>query len=112
LPVDFAAVSSRLMPLLPSSVNRLGSLSFTSLGGVCLAAFAASWPYESFLPLLWSTMPFSVLHSAGSTFHVSAAAPISIARAAAPALRIGSQCPRTEVEPPVACMPKIGFANA
>ena len=57
-------------------------------------------------------MPRSVRQSAASAFQVSAATAISIARAVAPALRIGSQCPRTEVDPPVACMPKIGLANA
>ena len=64
------------------------------------------------MPLLWMTMPFSVRQSAGSVFHLSAAAATSIARAVAPALRIGSQCPRTEVDPPVACMPNIGLLKA
>ena len=48
------------------------------------------------------TSPFSVRHEAGSTLHFAAAASISIARAAAPATRIGFQNARTEVEPPVA----------
>ena len=47
-----------------------------------------------------------------STFHRSAAAATSISRAAAPALRSGSQCARTVVEPPVACMPNIGLLKA
>src|SRR5215470_7566537 len=57
-------------------------------------------------------MLFSVRQSAASAFQVSAAAAISIARAAAPALRIGSQWPRTAVDPPVAWIPKIGLTKA
>ena len=44
LPVDLAAVSTRLVPLFPSRLNWAGSLSATSLGGVTFAAFSASWP--------------------------------------------------------------------
>ena len=40
-----------------------------------------------------------------STFHLSAAAVISISRAWAPATRSFSQPSRTEVDPPVICAP-------
>ncbi len=50
-------------------------------------------------------MPFSALSSLRSTFHLAAAALISISRTWAPATRSFSQPSRTEVEPPVSCGP-------
>jgi hypothetical protein len=50
-------------------------------------------------------MPSSALSWPRSTFHLLAAAPISISRTWAPAVRSFSQPSRTEVEPPVSCGP-------
>ena len=55
--------------------------------------------------------PLSVWQPAGSTFQLSAAAAISIARAAAPAWRSGMKKARTEVEPPVTWKPRSGLAK-
>ena len=74
------------------------------------AASSAKAPYPSFFPEgLCTTMLSSVLHVPGSTFHLFAAAAISISRAAAPAFASGSQEARTLVLPPVPCNPKIGL---
>ena len=58
---------------------------------------------------MWVTLPFAALQLAGATFHRWAAAATSIARAAAPPLRKGVQKARTELELPVAWMPKTGL---
>src|SRR6202051_2472087 len=54
-------------------------------------------------------MPFSLRHADLSTFHCAAAACSSMSRAAAPALRIGSQDERTLELPPVPCIPNAGL---
>ena len=51
------------------------------------------------------TKPFSAFSVERSTFHLDAAAEISISRTWAPATRSFSQPSRTEVEPPVSCGP-------
>jgi len=53
----------------------------------------------------WITTPLSTTHSEVGTPKPSAAAETSIARAAAPARRIGSQASRTLVLPPVPWTP-------
>jgi hypothetical protein len=59
-------------------------------------------PYDTLRPeAAWTTWPGSVPHVAGSTFHSWAAARISIARAAAPALRTRSHSTQVLLLPPV-----------
>jgi hypothetical protein len=53
----------------------------------------------------WITTPLSARQAAASTCHSAAAADTSMARAVAPARRIGSQDARTAVDPPVAWSP-------
>ncbi len=60
----------------------------------------------------WTTVPFSARQVVGATPHFRAAAATSISRAAAPALRKGSQEPRTLREPPVPMRPYFGSASA
>jgi hypothetical protein len=89
-PVDFSGESS-LGTALPIKVNCCGSLSFTSFGGVILAACSASSPNVACLvDALWRTTPLRTLISCAGTPHSCAAAATSIARAVAPALRICS----------------------
>jgi hypothetical protein len=110
LPVTLSGVSSRFVGW-PTMRKSFGSLSGTSCGTGSIAAAAATWPYGMRRPLLpCSTSPFSVRHSDGSTLQLFAAASSSIARAAAPALRSGSDMPATLVLPPVIWMPKPGCA--
>ena len=109
LPFSLPGVSSRRVGL-PRMRKSFGSFSDGFSGTGILAATPTSAPYATFLPLLWITWLASVRHSSAGTFHCVAAAATSIWRAAAPAWRSGSQCARTVVEPPVACMPNIGLA--
>ncbi len=51
-------------------------------------------------------MPLRTVHSATGTLNFCAAACSSIARAVAPARRMGSQASRTLVDPPVAITPR------
>src|SRR5215831_17773419 len=73
--------------------NWLGSLSATwsSAGGVIVAAVARSFAYGKSRPLArWRTWPDAVSQSDALTLQVFAAAATSIARAAAPTRREGS----------------------
>ena len=73
----------------PSSVKVLGSLSVTFAGAGSCAALVASAPYVAVrFEAACDTTPFAVVHSLAFTFHSSAAASTSTARAAAPARRI------------------------
>ena len=101
-PVTLARPSMRCTGR-PMRVKSFGLFSFTSAGGARVAALAASCPNESLLAVpSWSTKPFSARQLAGSsTFHVSAAAATSMARAVAPALRSCSNDVLTLVLPPV-----------
>ncbi len=96
----------------PISLNLAGSFSATLWGTGCFAASAASSPKLAFLPLGCITLLFVVLHSAAGSFHCCAAAPINIARAAAPASRIGSHRSLMLVEPPVTIDPISRIALA
>jgi hypothetical protein len=80
-------VSSRLSGL-PAIFQALGSFSATSVGGVSLAAAAATLPYVVVRPLGTCVMTLACAwHSDTGTFHCSAAACTSIVRAMAPPLR-------------------------
>src|SRR5258706_11589486 len=83
-------------------MKRLGTLSFPSAGTFRFAASPASWPKVAFLSC-HETTPLETRTSAAGTFHFSAAAATSIARAAAPALRNCSQELASAVLPPVPC---------
>jgi len=73
------------------SAKSFESLSFTSCGTGCFAAAAASEPNLAVLFVgACCTTPREIVIVSGSTFQRSAAAATSIARAAAPALRICS----------------------
>src|ERR1051325_1684590 len=86
----------------PSRWKSFGSLSGGSFGTDSCAAFATSLPSIARRLLgACTTAPRSARHDARSTFHVDAAASISISRAAAPALRSGSHDVRIAVLPPV-----------
>jgi len=101
LPSTLAGVSSRGTRV-PSRRKSFGSLRGGSFGTGSCAAFATSLPYvRRRLLELCTTAPRSARHAARSTFHVDAAASISISRAAAPALRSGSHEVRIAVLPPV-----------
>ena len=109
VPFTLAGVSRRFRGL-PSNLKSFGSFNFGCTGTGNLAASEVKAPYDSLLPLGAITWLFSVRSVAASSFHCAAAAATSISRAAAPALRSGSQNPRIVALPPVACMPNIGFA--
>ena len=101
LPSVLTGVSSRGTRV-PMRRKSFGSLSGASSGTGSRAARAASFPYASRRPVgVWITVPFSARQADRSTRHVSAAALISISRAAAPALRSGSQEVWMAVLPPV-----------
>ena len=85
---------------MPISRKSFGCFSVTSLGTGSLAAASANSPkLPEWLPLF--STPLSMVMLAAGTFHVSAAAAMSICRAAAPALRSCSQLLAIEVDPPV-----------
>src|SRR5438093_11337643 len=60
----------------------------------------------------WTTAPLSVRQAERSAPQVCAAAVTSMARAVAPALRIGSYLVRTLELPPVSRLPNLGSAQA
>src|ERR1700724_2083081 len=94
---------------LPMRVNRSGDLSGTSFGAGIFAAAIATLPYVRLRPDdLWNTTPWLVEHSDGCTPHFCAAAPPSIARADAPALRNAIQKSRMAVLSPVSISPNPG----
>ncbi len=94
-------------------VKSFGSLRRGFSGTGSFAADAASSPKPARRPeAAWTTEPFSARQDPGSTPHRAAAAPTSISRAAAPALRSGSQDCRTLDEPPVLIRPYFGLASA
>jgi len=75
----------------------------TVVGTGCLPAASASSPKVAFLPLACDTTPLFTCTLSAGTFHCCAAAPISIARAAAPACRYWSNEFAMAVDPPVPC---------
>jgi hypothetical protein len=104
---------SRRGTAFPMRVKSFGSLRRGFSGTGSFAAAAARSPYPMRRPeAAWITIPFPVVQEAGSTFHPAAAAETSISRAAAPALRSGSQDWRTEDDPPVLIRPYLGSASA
>ncbi len=107
VPLDLARLSI-LGTSVPIRVNWSGVFSTGFSGTGKVAASAASSPKRAvFLP--WLTTPFDTLTSATGTFQRFAAAWTSIARAAAPALRICIQLFAIAVEPPVPIVPNIRF---
>ena len=103
-------MSSRLGDV-PISVNCDASLSFPSLGGVCVAAATAKSAYGAVrLPPVSKTVPALVVSVDASTPHCFAAAAISIARAAAPAPRITRYMSAMLVLPPVVMSLNTGSA--
>src|SRR6188472_551209 len=100
-PVVLSTVSRRLMGL-PASFQSLGSLRLISLGGASLEAAPATLPNVVLRPDgLCVILLCSAVHSAAGTFHSSAAAWISIMRAAAPPCRTYSCEVRMPRLPPV-----------
>src|SRR5262245_54668607 len=93
---------------LPTIRYSPGDLSFSVFGsgGGRVAALDASAPYasERFVAAC-CTRPDAVEHSDAGTFHSFAPAATSIARAAAPPWRIGSQWLGTATLPPANCSP-------
>jgi hypothetical protein len=77
-------------------------LSVTDAGTGCLAAASASSPKVA-LRVPEVTTPFFTCTDVAGTFHCSAAAATSIARAAAPACRYCSNELAMAVDPPVPC---------
>src|SRR5215470_5919301 len=89
-PCTLATVSRRFTPL-PMIFQSFGSLSLMSVGGSILDAAAATLPNVVLRPEAVCVMtPFAAVHSVAGTFHSSAAAWMSIMRAAAPPLRTTS----------------------
>ena len=111
VPVCFDAASRRRVGL-PMILNCDADFNGASSISDCVAALAISSPNVARLPEVWRTVPESTVISEGATFHSAAAAPTSIARAEAPAWRIGSQRSFTLDEPPVIMTPisRIVFA--
>ena len=102
-PVVLAGMSRRGTGV-PMSLKSLGALSATSVGGVNALAAWASAPNVAWRWLAaWLTRPLATVQVPGATPHWLAAAWTSIARAEAPARRIGPQASRTLDEPPVTC---------
>ncbi len=102
VPLDFAFESVR-GTCLPMNTKSFASLSLIALGTGCFPAASASSPKVAFLPLACDTTPFCTRIASAGTFHCSAAAATSIARAAAPACRYCSNELAIAVEPPVPC---------
>ena len=91
----------------------MGSLSVGAAGTFRAAAVVASAPYDSRRDEpACTTTPRSTAHSAAGTPQVRAAAPTSISRACAEAVRSGSQRLLTLELPPVNCSPNLGSALA
>src|ERR1051326_1043967 len=102
VPVTIRWLSTPLTRV-PMILNSFGSLSFTwsSAGGVRVAALASSAPYARLRRLLaWRTVPALVSHSDFGTAHLWAVAVTSMARPAAPTRRIASQWLGVAVLPP------------
>ena len=74
-------------------------------GKPTLAAATDNSPKLAFFPELCETTPSFTSHSLVGTCHCCAAAPTSIARALAPASRMGSHRSLMLVEPPVNIRP-------
>src|SRR5712692_3980651 len=109
LPLTLSGMSSRRAGL-PMRFHSLGSFSFTSFGRSSFEAACATWPKRSFLcDGVCVITPFSASHSDAGTFHLCAAAAISISRAVAPAWRKYSCESRIERLPPVAIEPHTRF---
>ena len=84
------------------------SLSVAGSGAGSFAAAPASVAYGIDLPVLGSvTLPLPVVSISAATPHCAAAAATSIARAAAPACRMGSHSRGVVRLPPALCPPKI-----
>ncbi|MNN69007.1 hypothetical protein D3C81_1847570 [compost metagenome] len=105
LPSVLSALSLRARRSWPIRVKSFGDLSFTSSGTGCRAAASASSPKPALRPeAAWLTTPLLTEISCADTFHCSAAAATSMARALAPALRICSKELAMAELPPVPCM--------
>ena len=104
LPSSLEGASMRVSGL-PISLNSAGALRGTLPGGGCCAASAASSPNVARWPAACSTTPALALHSAACTFHCTAAALMSMARAWAPASRMGRHRSLMLLEPPVIITP-------
>ena len=105
LPSCLAAASCRRIGL-PIRVNWSAVFSTGWSGSGSLAARSASSPKRSWrLLAAWRTTPWATLQSATGTPQAWAAAATSMARALAPASRIGIHKSLTLDEPPVACRP-------
>lgn len=104
LPSSLPRASMRVSGL-PMRRNCAGSLSATLPGSGCCAARAASSPKRARWPAACSTTPACTLHSVACTFHCAAAARTSMARALAPASRMGRHRSLMLDEPPVIITP-------
>ncbi|MNE71843.1 hypothetical protein D3C80_1677460 [compost metagenome] len=92
LPSVLSALSLRERRSLPIRVKSLGALSTSSAGTFWRDAASANSPNPALRPEpAWLTTPLLTVISPAGTFHCSAAAATSIARAPAPALRICSK---------------------
>ena len=104
LPVALARASRRGRGW-PMSLNCAGVFRVTAPGSGSLAAASASSPKPALRPEGWSTRPASTRSSATGTPHCAAAAATSIARADAPASRMGSHRSFMLELPPVIITP-------
>ncbi|CAG4901321.1 hypothetical protein R69919_02826 [Paraburkholderia gardini] len=105
LPSIFDAASIRRSGL-PMIVNCAGSFRSTLRGIGCRAASAVSSPKLAVRPDGCVILPATTLQSTARTSHFAAAALTSIARADAPASRIGVHRSLRLDEPPVVFTPK------
>ena len=106
LPLTLAGVSSRRVRL-PTMRKSFGSFSGGFCGTGSFAAAAASSPKVALRPPGPLTTPLPGCTCSRGTLQRSAAALASISRTWAPATRSFSQPSRTDVEPPVSCVPPI-----
>ena len=90
---------------LPISVNRAAVFSATSPGTGWRPAASASSPKPACLPDACDSTPAATVISEAGTPQACAAAPTSMARADAPAWRIGSHRSLMLDDPPVIRMP-------
>ena len=105
LPSCLPAASRRGMGL-PISVHWAAVLRRGLSGSGCLAAASTNSPNRALRPEpAWITTPLLARHSATGTAQPCAAAATSMARALAPACRIGSQLSLMLDEPPVTIRP-------
>ena len=105
LPSVFPGVSG-FGTSVPISLKSFGSLSVTLVGGFSFDALATSSPNLAERPeRACDTTPFFTVIAFLETPHCLAAASTNIARAVAPASRIGRYELGVALEPPVPCSP-------